>query len=160
MGIRRATTTADYSTARGLFEEYAAETQLDLCFQNFSAELETLSSMYGPPRGALLLAAVEETPAGCAAVRPFRDDVCEMKRLYVRPAYRGRHLGHELAIAIVGVARDLGYRAMVLDTLASMTSAISLYCSMGFRLTDAYYANPLPDVRYFALDLTAPFLNT
>ena len=153
MVIRRATSAEDYATARALFEEYATEIQLDLCFQNFSAELEMLASMYGAPHGALLLAEVGETTAGCVAVRRFRDDVCEMKRLYLRPAYRGRHLGHALAAAIIGVARDLGYRVIVLDTLASMEAANSLYRSMGFQPTDAYYANPLPDVRYFALTL-------
>lgn len=153
MGIRKASSAGDYATARGLFEEYAAEIQLDLCFQNFAAELEDLAAMYGSPRGAVLLADIDNTPAGCVAVRPFRDDICEMKRLYVRPAYRGRRLGHELAAAIVGVARDLGYRTMVLDTLASMEPANGLYRSMGFRLTDAYYPNPLPDVRYFELKL-------
>ena len=153
MGIRKAISADDYAAARMLFEEYAAETQLDLCFQNFSTELETLSSMYAPPHGALLLAEVDETTAGCVAVRRFRDDVCEMKRLYLRPAHRGRHLGHALAVAIVGVARDLGYRAMVLDTLASMEPANALYRSMGFQLTDAYYSNPLPEVRYFVLTL-------
>jgi GNAT superfamily N-acetyltransferase len=151
--IRKASSAGDYATARALFEEYAADIQLDLCFQNFSAELVTLSSMYGAPHGALLLAEVDETTAGCVGVRRFRGDVCEMKRLYLRPAFRGRHLGHELAAAIVGVARDLGYRAMVLDTLASMEPANCLYRSMGFQPADAYYANPLPDVRYFVLQL-------
>jgi len=139
-----------------LFEEYAADIQIDLCFQNFSAELESLPLMYGPPRGALLVAEVDSAVAGCIALRPFRDDICEMKRLYVRPAFRGRHLGRDLGNAIVGVARDLGYGAMVLDTLASMEAANALYQSMGFRQADAYYENPLPNVRYFVLDLTAP----
>ncbi len=156
MGIREANSTADYATARALFEEYAADIQIDLCFQNFATELDSLPSMYGPPRGAMLLADADHALAGCVALRPFRDDVCEMKRLYVRPAFRGRRLGHELATRIVAIARDLGYHAMVLDTLASMEAANALYESLGFRQAEAYYANPLPDVRYFALDLTIP----
>jgi putative acetyltransferase len=139
-----------------LFEEYAADIQIDLCFQNFAAELENLPRMYGPPRGALLLSEIEDAKTGCVALRPFRSDICEMKRLFVRPAFRGRQLGYELANAIIAVARDLRYREMVLDTLATMDAAIALYHSLGFRPANAYYANPLPDVRYFVLGLTAP----
>ena len=156
MGIRAATSHADYATARALFEEYAAEIEIDLCFQNFAAELDSLASMYSQPGGALLIAEVDNVVAGCVALRPFREDICEMKRMYVRPAFRGRGLGQQLAVSIVHAARDLGYREMVLDTLASMRAATALYTSMGFTQAEAYYSNPLPNVRYFALDLTAP----
>lgn len=156
MRIRKAISAEDYATARVLFEEYAADIQIDLCFQNFAAELEGLSVMYGPPCGAILFSEIDDVTAGCVALRPFRDDICEMKRLYVRPEFRGRHLGHALANAIIAIARDLHYRKMVLDTLASMEAAIALYRSLGFRSAEAYYANPLPDVRYFVLALTAP----
>jgi len=151
--IVEAKTDVDFAAGRILFKEYAAALQVDLCFQNFDAELNTLPSMYGPPRGSLLLARVGDTVAGCVAVRPFHDDVCEMKRLYARPAFRGAGLGRRLAVDVARTARQLGYRTMVLDTLASMEAAHALYMSMGFKPADAYYPNPLPNVRYLALDL-------
>lgn len=159
MGIRdsveiaEAKTDADFAAGRILFEEYAAALQVDLCFQNFATELNTLPSMYGPPRGSLLLARVGDTVAGCVGVRPFRDDVCEMKRLYARPGFRGAGLGRRLAVEIARTARQIGYLTMVLDTLASMEAAHGLYVSMGFRPAAAYYPNPLTEVRYLALDL-------
>jgi GNAT superfamily N-acetyltransferase len=151
--IVEATTAADYALARALFEEYAAAIQIDLCFQNFSAELESLPTMYGPPSGSLLLGAAGAQAAGCVGLRRFRDDVCEMKRLYVRPAFRGQGLGRRLALNFIGKARQLGYFTVVLDTLESMHAAHTLYLSMGFQPARAYYANPLPNVRYLALDV-------
>ncbi|HKY22841.1 MAG TPA: GNAT family N-acetyltransferase [Vicinamibacterales bacterium] len=151
--ILEATTSDDFALARELFEEYATALQVDLCFQNFSAELQSLPAMYGPPAGALLIARDGEAVAGCVGLRPLRSEICEMKRLYVRPAFRGRHLGRRLAVAVATKARQLGYHTMVLDTLASMQAAHTLYVSMGFRPAESYYANPLPDVKYLALDL-------
>ena len=151
--IIEATTDADYALGHTLFQEYAAAIDVDLCFQNFSAELRELSVMYGPPLGALLVARVGADAVGCVGVRRFQDEICEMKRLYVRPPYRGRRMGRQLAERVAMTAADLGYTKMVLDTLASMEEAYALYLSMGFQPASAYYRNPLPDVRYLALDL-------
>jgi GNAT superfamily N-acetyltransferase len=148
-----AATSEDFARGRTLFEEYAAEIEIDLCFQNFAAELDQLSLMYGPPSGALVMAKSGSDMAGCVGLRRFRDDVCEMKRLYVRPPFRSRHLGRRLAEEVARRAREMGYRTMVLDTLASMEAAHNLYVSMGFTPSSAYYSNPLPGVKYFALDL-------
>jgi carbonic anhydrase len=151
--IAQAQSDGDYALARTLFEEYAKTIGVDLCFQDFSTELGRLPVMYGPPSGALLTMKVNNDVAGCVGVRRFRDDICEMKRLYVRPSFRGRRLGRRLAMAIAGRARDMGYRTMVLDTLSSMAAAHELYLSMGFTRAPAYYSNPLPDVTCLALDL-------
>lgn len=138
---------------RELFREYAAGTGLDLCFQGFNEELETLPGKYGPPEGRLLVAECGAQDAGCVALRKIGDGVCEMKRLYVRPDFRRRGVGQALAFAIVEAARDIGYVSMRLDTLSTMQSAVALYRSMGFRETSSYYANPLADVIYFELPL-------
>lgn len=151
-----ADTEAQYAAARPLVEEYASQLGIDLAFQNFAAELEQLRTMYGPPRGRLLLGVCGGELAGCVAVRDIAADVCEMKRLYVRAAFRGRGLGRALALASLEAARGLGYRRMVLDTLATMETAVSLYMSLGFRETEPYYPNPLPDVRYLAIALVRP----
>ena len=143
----------DFAAGQLLFKEYAAALQVDLCFQNFSFELQRLPSMYGPPLGSLLVARLDNDLAGCVGIRQLRADVCEMKRLYVRPAFRGQNLGRRLAVEAARTAREIGYRTMVLDTLASMEAAQSLYKSMGFQPTTAYYTNPLPNVAYLALDL-------
>jgi GNAT superfamily N-acetyltransferase len=151
--VLRAETSEDYTEGRALFEEYARAIDVGLCFQNFSAELEKLPVMYGPPEGALLMARAGSKTAGCVGVRRFREDICEMKRLYVRLTYRGRHLGRRLAEEAASRARELGYRTMVLDTLSSMQTAHELYASMGFQSSSAYHPNLLPGVKYFVLDL-------
>ena len=153
IGIRQAITDADYALARALFEEYAAAIEINLCFQNFGSELENLPIMYGAPSGALLLGRDGEAAVGCVGVRRFAGDVCEMKRLYVRPEFRGRDCGRRLALDAAAKARQLGYRTMILDTLRSMEAAHALYRSLGFRPAAPHYNNPLPDVRYFELEL-------
>ena len=147
-----ARTEADYAQGRELFEEYAQRLGIDLGFQNLAFELEHVPDVYGPPAGCLLLGR-REIVVGCVGVRALADGICEMKRLYVRQAARGTGLGRRLAEAAVAWGRARGYHRMVLDTLASMTVARGLYTSLGFRATAPYYANPLPDIVYLALDL-------
>ncbi|MEF8864167.1 MAG: GNAT family N-acetyltransferase [Salinibacter sp.] len=147
--IRRAKTEADLDAARRLFRAYVEGLDFDLAFQEFEAEMRALPGPYAPPNGAILLADVEETPVGVVAVQPLDEEgVCEMKRLYVRPAHRGQGLGRALASALIEEARALGYHTMRLDTVASMTAARRLYRSLGFEERDAYYHNPLPEAVY------------
>ena len=158
--IVEAATRDEYAVGRELFEEYARAIDVDLCFQNFTAELDRLTVMYAPPAGALLLAKAGNDVAGCVGLRKFRDDICEMKRLYVRPAFRGRHLGRRMAEEIARRAGELGYRTLVLDTLGTMEAAQRLYVSMGFTPATSYYVNPLPNVKYYSLDLQRPVRST
>ena len=138
---------------RQLFEEYAASLDVDLAFQDFDRELRELPGDYAPPAGSLLLALEGDEPAGCVALRPYEPEVCEMKRLYVRPAFQGSGLGRRLAEAIVEAGRDAGYRLMRLDTLSTMDAARSLYGSLGFEEIEAYRRNPVHGTTFFQLRL-------
>jgi GNAT superfamily N-acetyltransferase len=139
---------------RTLFQEYAGSLGFDLCFQNFERELAELPGPYAPPSGCLLLAMVEDEPAGCVALKRLSDDVCEMKRLYVSSRHRGTGLGRTLAEQILHEARRLGYQAIRLDTVTSvMGSAVSLYRSLGFRDIAAYCFNPVPGALFLELRL-------
>ena len=146
--IRSASTHADFTQARFLFEEYAAGLAIDLCFQGFSQELDTLAAMYGPPRGVLLLAEIEGMPAGCAAVRRLEDVTCELKRVYVRPEFRGTGLGRRLTETAMRAASALGYKSIRLDTLPEMAAAQRLYEHLGFRDIPAYYGKPMAGQRF------------
>lgn len=139
--------------ARELFVEYAEQLGVDLCFQNFTEELATLPGAYAPPRGGVWLARVDGHDAGCVALRPLDAQAAELKRMYVRRAWRCRGLGRRLGETAIGFARAAGYRAVCLDTLAGMTEALALYRSFGFRPTRAYCHNPLPDTVWMELEL-------
>jgi GNAT superfamily N-acetyltransferase len=136
------------AVARELFGEYQRGIGLDLGFQGFERELDTLPGAYTPPAGRLVVALVDGAPAGCGALRPLGPAVAELKRMWVRPALRGLGLGRSIAGALLQAADGCGYRAVRLDTLESMKEARALYASMGFREIPAYYENPLPGVVY------------
>ena len=142
---------------RAIFRDYAASLNIDLCFQNFDAELRELPGDYAAPHGHLLLAFVNSELAGCGAFRSIGDvdyaNACEMKRLYVRPAFRSLGLGRLLAQALFDEAQRSGYSVMLLDTLDEMEAARSLYASLGFTEIPPYYFNPIAGAHYLKADL-------
>ncbi|MBA3773416.1 MAG: GNAT family N-acetyltransferase [Ramlibacter sp.] len=147
----------ELDAVRTIFREYAHNLVVDLCFQQFDKELAELPGDYAPPRGALLLANVDERVAGCCALRPLDSadytNACEMKRLYVRPAFRAMGLGRELAEAALDMARQAGYSCVLLDTLDDMEAARALYHDLGFHDIPPYYHNPIPGAHYLKADL-------
>lgn len=142
MEIRAANIPEEMPAVRALFLEYAGAIGIDLCFQGFEEELATLPGLYAAPAGRLLVACETEGLAGTVALRPLTGGLCEMKRLYLRPAYRGRGVGRRLVRRLLEEAVAAGYARMVLDTLPSMREAIGLYRSLGFVDTSSYYAGP------------------
>ena len=154
MRIIQATSPEEIQIARDLFREYSTWLNVDLCFQNFEKELAELPGKYAPPDGRLFLAFDKEDVAGCVALRSLGDGICEMKRLFVRPDFRGIRLGQKLLDLIVNEAREIGYSKMRLDTLPGrMDRAIEMYRRIGFREIDRYYDNPYSGAMYMELDL-------
>lgn len=154
MKLIQAKSSADIEQVRELFAEYAAWLGLNLCFQNFDREVAELPGEYAPPNGRLLLAVEDDQIGGCVALRSIGEGNCEMKRLYVRPNFRGKGLGRELAESVVKAARQIGYERMRLDTLpGKMDRAIAMYRSLGFHEIDAYYYNPVAGATFMELSL-------
>jgi len=139
----------DLDEVRALFVEYHAGVGRPACFAGFEQELAELPGDYRPPGGALLLARVDGSPAGCAALRAIGERAGEMKRLYVRPAFRGHGLARQLTSAIIDACRTAGHRVLYLDTLPTMTAAIALYGAFGFSPRGAYSAAPTPGALFF-----------
>lgn len=148
---------SEWLATRALFEEYAGTLSVDLRFQDFEQELAMLPGDYAAPRGALLLAWVDEAVAGCCALRPMDNadypNAAEMKRLFVRKAFRGLGLGRQLAEAILDEARRAGYSCVLLDTLDDMEAARALYEDLGFSEIPPYYHNPHAGAHYLKVDL-------
>jgi ribosomal protein S18 acetylase RimI-like enzyme/mannose-6-phosphate isomerase-like protein (cupin superfamily) len=153
MRIRSAEFPDDRDIVKSLFREYADSLGIDLAFQQFSDELANLPGKYALPDGRLLLAYLGDMPAGCVALRPLNDGDCEMKRLYVRPAFRGKGIGRRLVQQLLNEARVAGYSRIYLDTLPAMQEAIALYESFGFCDTAPYCHNPVPGARFLAMNL-------
>ncbi len=151
--LRQAQTPEDLRLARELFREYADWLKVDLCFQGFDEELAGLPGKYAPPAGRLLLARADGAAAGCIALRPLEPGVGEVKRMYVRPAFRRRGIARALADALVAQARAIGYQRLRLDTLSFMRDAGALYRSLGFVEIAPYYHNPLQGTIYLELEL-------
>ena len=154
MKLLQITTDDETQLARQLFLEYAAGIGISLCFQNFDDEVASLPGKYAPPDGRLLLAYLDDQVGGCIALRKLDDKTCEMKRLFVRPGFRGLSLGRQLVNAIVSEARVIGYKTMRLDTMPGrMDTAIALYQHIGFKEIAPYYDSPVAGTKFMELVL-------
>ncbi|WP_210330754.1 GNAT family N-acetyltransferase [Aliikangiella sp. G2MR2-5] len=151
--LKLAESPEEIESAARLFREYQQFLKVDLCFQSFEQELATLPGKYAAPDGAIYLAYYQGKAVGCVAVRPIKDDICEMKRLYVKPEVQGLAIGRKLATLVIEKAKRIGYKRMQLDTLERLQAALSLYESLGFKRIDSYYENPLPEVVFMELKL-------
>ena len=148
-----ATSPEDLEQIRALLREYSEALGVDLSFQNFDEELASLPGDYAPPGGCLFLACIEKLAVGCVALRRIDNDVCEMKRLYVKPPFRREGIGRKLALKLIEFARTAGYSRMLLDTLPPMKEATSLYRSLGFKETGPYRFNPVKGALFMELQL-------
>lgn len=157
--LRVADSVEELSSIRDLFLEYQADLGIDLCFQGFAHELDTLPGDYAEPAGVLMLATIDGMPVGCCAFRPLVSsdhlNACEMKRLFVRPSHRGVGLGRLLVEQVMARASLAGYSTMLLDTLSDMEAARALYQEVGFVEVAPYYHNPLPGAHYLMADLVS-----
>jgi ribosomal protein S18 acetylase RimI-like enzyme len=154
MNLIQAKSAEEIQQVRKLFEEYVAWLGINLCFQNFDKEVAELPGDYAPPSGRFTLAIEGDDVAGCVALRRIGEDICEMKRLYVRPQFRGRGLGRTLTENLIQEARGIGYKRMRLDTLpGKMDPAIAMYRSLGFKNIEPYYNNPVEGAAFMELKL-------
>jgi len=152
--ITIAETDDDLAQVRALFSEYVSSIGVDLSFQDFDREFENLPGEYAPPSGCILLAREGSEPVGCVALRRISEEICEMKRLYVKSSFRKKSIGRKLSESVIAEARSRGYRIMKLDTLPSMRDALRLYESLGFAKTTPYRYNPIKGTVFMQLDLT------
>jgi ribosomal protein S18 acetylase RimI-like enzyme len=153
MEIRKALIPGEVPALRELFEEYAGSLGIPLDFQGFDGEVADLPGRYAAPRGGLWMAIAGGRAAGCVALRPLGADLCEIKRLYLRPEFRGTGLGRRLAETVLAEAARIGYRRVWLDTLPSMGGAIALYRSLGFTEIEPYYDNPVPGALFLGREV-------
>jgi putative acetyltransferase len=152
--LAQAESPAQIAQARELFLEYGKSLGFSLCFQSFDQELAGLPGDYSPPDGRLLLAEYERQLAGCAALHKLEPEICEMKRLYLRPQFRGKGVGLALAQTIIAEARDIGYGRMRLDTVEPiMKDAVAMYRRLGFKEIAPYRSNPIEGAMYMELKL-------
>ncbi len=153
--IHSAISVRELGQVRDLFIEYSNSLEFDLSFQDFQKELDDLPGDYAAPSGRLLLGFYDSDPAGCVALRRISDEICEMKRLFLRPQCRGLGIGKALATKVIEEAREIGYRRMRLDTVPAMQTAIALYISLGFREIEPYRYNPIEGAKFMELNLTS-----
>ena len=155
--IIQAQTVTELGAVRDLFVEYAQSLGFSLCFQGFDKELTRLPGDYSPPRGRLLLARIDGHPAGCVGLHAFSADIAEIKRLYVKPEFRGHQLGRQLADQAIAEARKIGYTRLRLDSIeAKMKTAVAMYRDIGFCEIAPYRENPIPSALYMELSLQEP----
>ena len=152
--VKSATSMRELEQIRDLFIDYSYSLGFDLSFQNFERELNELPGDYSPPSGRLLLGFHDSDPVGCVALRRISEEICEMKRLFVRPQCRGLGLGRVLAMKVIEDACEMGYRRMRLDTVPTMQTAIALYVSLGFKEIEPYRYNPIKGAKFMELHLT------
>ena len=152
--VNSATSMRELEQIRDLFFDYSNSLGFDLSFQNFQKELNELPGDYSPPSGRLLLGFHDSDPAGCVALRRISEEICEMKRLFVRPQCRGLGLGRALAMKVIEDACEIGYRRMRLDIVPTMQTAIALYFSLGFKEIEPYRYNPIKGAKFMELHLT------
>ena len=153
-GLSQAESAPQIAAVRELFLEYANSLNFSLCFQSFEKELAGLPGDYAPPEGRLVLATLDSDPAGCVALHKLEEEICEMKRLYVRPAFRGKGLGRILAERVVADAKEIGYKRLRLDTVEPvMRGAVAMYRKLGFREIAPYRSNPIEGALYMELEL-------
>ncbi|MFW9819490.1 MAG: GNAT family N-acetyltransferase [Candidatus Thorarchaeota archaeon] len=151
--IEQALTEKQIRDAKKLFIEYSNHLGIDLSFQNFKEELNKFPGQYSPPEGCIFLAYYKKKPIGCVGLRKFKDDICEMKRLYIHPKFRKKGIGKTLATTIINESKEIGYKYMRLDTLPFMTEAITLYLALGFKEISPYRYNPFENAKFFEVEL-------